>query len=138
MYDPLEYTLPVIARKDVPEGENLCEYCTARCCRYFALPIDTPEDWDDFDNLRWYIMHGRVSIFVDDGTWYLMIHSVCENLQEDYRCGIYETRPNICRAYTTDDCEYDNDTCYDMLFECEQQVHEYAEALLPPRSSTPL
>ena len=32
----------VILRKDLPEGQSLCEYCTAKCCRYFALPMETP------------------------------------------------------------------------------------------------
>ena len=27
-------------RSDIPSDANLCEYCTAKCCRYFALPID--------------------------------------------------------------------------------------------------
>ena len=30
-------------RKDVPEGVVLCDHCTAKCCRYFALPLDTPK-----------------------------------------------------------------------------------------------
>ena len=31
-------------RKDVPKDQVLCDHCTAKCCRYFALPLDTPED----------------------------------------------------------------------------------------------
>ena len=38
-----------IRRKDLPPGHSLCEYCTAKCCRYFALPIDAPET---FTSLR--------------------------------------------------------------------------------------
>ena len=37
-----------IDRDDLPAGKVLCEYCTAKCCRYFALPIETPEDFSDF------------------------------------------------------------------------------------------
>ncbi len=123
----------IVPRSQVPKGENLCNYCTARCCRYFALPIETPTEWDDFDNIRWYMFHGRVSIFVDGGNWYLMVYGDCEHLQDDHRCGVYETRPGICRKYSTDDCEYDSDDCYDKLFETAEQIWEYAEALLPPR-----
>jgi hypothetical protein len=32
----------VPTRDEVPANEILCEYCTAKCCRYFALPIDEP------------------------------------------------------------------------------------------------
>ena len=41
--------LPKIKREDLKPGEFLCDYCTAKCCRYFALPIETPESWKEFD-----------------------------------------------------------------------------------------
>lgn len=122
-----------VRRKDLKPGEVLCTYCTARCCRYFALPIETPTTWQDFDHMRWYIMHGRSAIFVDDNTWYLLVFGDCENLLEDNRCGIYLTRPQICRTYSTDNCEYDNDSVYDKYFESQDQIWEYAEAVLPPK-----
>jgi Fe-S-cluster containining protein len=62
-----------------------------------------------------------------------MVYADCEHLQPDNRCGVYETRPQICRDYTTDDCEYDSDACYDQFFETADQIWEYAEAVLPPR-----
>jgi|GEM_PF-209286 len=122
-----------IDRKDLKPGEVLCDYCTAKCCRYFALPLDTPEDWEDFDHIRWYMAHGRISVFVEDGVWYLMVHGDCQYLQDDNLCGIYQDRPQICRDYTTDDCEYEDDSCYEQFFEDPAQVWEYAEAILPPR-----
>ena len=121
-------------RSKVPEGHVLCEYCTAKCCRYFALPIDTPTTWRDFDYIRWYLLHGRATVFVEDESWYLMVHTDCKHLQPDNRCGIYETRPRICREYTTDNCEYEDDWVYDHYFETPEQVQEYAEAVLPPRN----
>jgi len=115
-------------KSEVPKGECLCDYCTAICCRYFALPIDTPEEAKDYDFIRWFLLHDRASVFVDDGVWYLLVHTNCKHLQSDFRCGIYETRPQICRDYTTEQCEYDEDTVYDMYFETAEQVAEYAEA----------
>ena len=38
-----------LRRKDFPKDANLCEHCTAKCCRYFALPIETPTELDDFN-----------------------------------------------------------------------------------------
>jgi len=84
-------------RTQLAPGENLCEHCTAKCCRYFALPIDTPKTKRDFDFMRWYLLHGRASIFVEEPTWYLLVHTTCKHLQADHRCGIYHTRPQICR-----------------------------------------
>jgi Fe-S-cluster containining protein len=122
-----------VPREKVPPGEVLCAYCTGKCCRYFALPIETPTTWKDFDYIRWYMFHGRVAVFVEDGTWYLMVYADCQHLLPDNRCGVYETRPQICRDYTTDECEYDNDACYDQFFETAEQIWEYAEAVLPPK-----
>jgi Fe-S-cluster containining protein len=125
--------VPKFRRENLKPGQCLCEYCTAKCCRYFALPIDTPTTWKDFDYLRWFMMHGRVSVFVEGETWYLMVHSECRHLLPDHRCGTYDTRPEICRSYSTVDCEYDDDAVYDKFFETPEQIWEYAEAVLPPR-----
>lgn len=84
----------------------LCEHCTAACCRYIALPIDTPTTRRDFDDIRWFMLHEGVTAYVEDGDWYLNIVTTCRHLQADNRCGIYETRPRVCREYTTDNCEY--------------------------------
>jgi Fe-S-cluster containining protein len=121
----------------VPAGENLCDHCTAKCCRYFALPIEAPSCRKDFDYIRWYLLHDRASVFVEDGSWYLLVHTPCKHLQADHRCGIYETRPQICRDYTTDECEFDDDWCYEQYFETSEQIDEYADALHGPQFPEP-
>ncbi len=122
-------------REEVPTGDNLCDHCTAKCCRYFALPIETPTERRDFDFMRWYLLHDRATIFVDDGVWYLLVHTTCKHLQDDYRCGIYETRPQICRDYSTDACEFDDDWCYEQYFETPEQIFEYVEATFDAREN---
>jgi len=117
-------------RKEVPEGKVLCEYCTAKCCRYFALPLDAPEDRTDFEFMRWFLLHERAAVFREDDTWYLLVHTVCRHLQDDNRCGIYETRPAVCREYSTKNCEYEDDWTYEFYLERAEQVAEYTEAIL--------
>ena len=119
-----------IAREDLPPGEVLCDHCTAKCCRYFALPIDKPRAWQDFEYIRWYLLHERAAVFIEDGEWYLLVHTTCRHLRDDQLCGIYETRPQICRDYTTDACEYEDDWVYDHYWETPEQIEEYAEAVL--------
>ena len=121
-------------REELGPDANLCAYCTARCCRYFALPIETPESRRDLDFIRWYLLHDRASVFVEDDTWYLLVHTVCKHLEPDHRCGIYTTRPQICREYTTRNCEYEDGWTYDHYFETPEQVEEYAEALYASES----
>ena len=116
-------------REDLKPGEVLCDYCTAKCCRYFALPIETPEDFEDFEYLRWYLLHGYASVFTEEDTWYLLVHTPCKHLGENNLCGIYETRPRICRDYSTRECEYEDMWTYDRYFETAEQVEEYSNAM---------
>lgn len=83
--------------------------------------------------MRWFLLHERASLFTEGDTWYLLVHTVCKHLQPDNRCGIYVDRPQICRDYTTDNCEFDDDWVYDRYFETSEQVAEYMEAVLPRR-----
>jgi Fe-S-cluster containining protein len=91
--------------------------------------METPTEQRDYDFIRWFLLHDRASVFVDDGTWYILVHTVCKHLQADNRCGIYETRPQICREYHTDGCEYEDNHVYDRYFETAEQVQDYIEAM---------
>jgi len=119
-------------REDLKPDECLCTYCTAKCCRYFALPIATPKDLEDYEFIRWFMLHDRAAVFLEEGSWYLLVYTVCKHLRDDNLCGIYETRPQVCRDYTTDKCEYEDDWVYDHYFETSEQIQEYAEAVLRP------
>ncbi len=124
---------PKPTRAELKPGECLCDHCTGKCCRYFSLPIDSPTTWDDYDAIRWYLAHEKVMIYVEKGTWYLLVMTRCHFLRSDNRCGIYFNRPKICREYKTNNCEYDSDWSFERIFETPEQLWEYAEALLPPR-----
>jgi Fe-S-cluster containining protein len=96
------------------------------CCRYIALPIDEPEDRGDFDDIRWYIMHKNITVFVEDGDWFLYIAADCRHLQPDFRCGIYATRPRICREYTTENCDYHSgEYGWEHHFTCPEHLDAY-------------
>lgn len=114
--------------------ESLCSRCTALCCRYFALQIDTPKDPPDFDDIRWYLAHESVHVFIEDGDWYLAIQTRCTHLLEDNRCGIYEDRPQICREFSTDNCDYHQEAYgFDQYFTAPEQLEAYAQAKLGQR-----
>ena len=121
-------------RKEIPAGKFPCDYCAGKCCRYFALPIDTPDNWKQFDYIRWFLLHENATVFTDDGTWYLLVHTKCKHLDDKTnRCRDYQNRPSICRAYSSAQCEYEDHYVYDQYFELPEQVEEYAEAVLGPR-----
>lgn len=110
---------------------SLCDQCAALCCRYFALPIETPETRNDYDDIRWYLCHENVAVFIEDDTWYVAVMNKCKHLQKDNRCGIYETRPKICRGYSTDNCDYHGgDYNFEKLFTSAEQLWKYAHEQL--------
>jgi Fe-S-cluster containining protein len=121
------------ARDQLKPGECLCDFCSGKCCQYFSLPIDLPTTWDDFDSIRWYLAHGQTLVYTVKEQWYLLVKSRCQYLTDDNRCRIYFNRPKICREYTTDQCEYDEEWSFTRVFETPEQIWEYAEAILPPR-----
>ena len=125
-------------RENLPPGELLCKHCAAKCCRYFALPIETPTEWADFEYIRWYLLHHRAAVFTEDGDWYLLVYSPCKHLREDNLCAIYHDRPQVCRDYSTKDCEYEDDWLYEQYLETAEQVAEYMEAILPKKKGQSL
>jgi len=107
--------------------KSQCEACTGLCCRYFALPIETPEDRGDYDDIRWFLCHKGISVFVEDGDWYINIENRCRHLSnKDNRCMIYNKRPRICRGYSHDDCDFvEGEYDYELHFTDDRQMEEY-------------
>ena len=115
-------------------GSVLCEHCTGVCCRYVALPIEKPTNRRDFDDLRWYVMHEGISVFVEEGDWYVQIAARCRNLEPDNRCASYHTRPMICREYDAGECDYTGgDYQYELLLKTAKDVEQYAAKKLGKR-----
>ena len=114
-------------------GKLLCDECGGRCCRYLALPLDTPETRGDFDDIRWFLAHRGISVFVEKGDWYINIDNRCRYLTRGNRCGIYENRPRICRGYKHAECdlhggEYDYEVHLKSVADLEKYLGERAAA----------
>lgn len=106
--------------------KSQCDQCIGLCCRYFALPIETPEDRDDYDDIRWYLCHKDITVFVEEGDWYINIKNRCKNLTRDNRCKIYNKRPRICRKYRHKDCDFvEGEYDYELHFTTAKQMEEY-------------
>lgn len=107
-------------------GGVLCEHCAAACCRYLAIPLDKPKSRRDYDDIRWYLMHDGISVFVEDGDWFIQFQTRCKNLGEDNRCQVYDMRPEICREYEPGDCDYGGgEYGYDHLFTHARQIEDF-------------
>lgn len=94
-----------------------CEGCKGACCRYVAMEIDTPTEIEDFENIRWYVAHENIEVYVDsEFTWNIEFKTPCKYLLEDGKCSIHEEftknpsvkRPKICSEFTTEFCPHHN------------------------------
>src|SRR5262245_15861309 len=125
--------IPLLTPRFDPSQGPPCHDCTARCCRYFALEIDRPATPRDHDHIRWYLLHEHVAVWVQDGAWFLEIRTPCRHLLPDNRCGIYESRPQICRDHgwpEKDDehpCEYfDAEGGFDLRFQSAEEFDRWS------------
>jgi uncharacterized protein len=117
-----------------PKQGPPCHDCTARCCKYFALEIDRPVTPKDHDHLRWYLLHEHVVVWVQEGDWYLELRTPCKHLLPDNQCGIYETRPQICREYGWPDADSPDEPCeyftgdggYDLFFDSAEAFDRWS------------
>ena len=103
-----------------------CDNCDAKCCKYLAMEIDTPESRDDFENIRWYVAHKDVIVYVDgDGAWHVEFQTPCEYLGEGNKCQIYKKRPKICKTYSQDECHFHNEYEEAHTFHSIEEIDEY-------------
>lgn len=120
------------------EEKKTCESCNAACCRYVALEIDTPETLKDFEDIRWYVAHKNIHVYVEeDGTWNLEFITPCEHLREDNHCDIHEMfvenpklrRPAICGDFDTSQCPHHNPYKEMFSFRSIEDVDKYIEEI---------
>ena len=113
------------------EADNKCGRCTnSLCCHYITQKIETPRTKYDFDCLLWQISHENIHIYKDGREWYLLVQTKCTHLIDPGGlCGIYERRPDICRAHKNDFCEYDQplDDGYELYFKNYDQLRRYCK-----------
>ena len=113
------------------EQLDKCKKCKAGCCQHVALEIDKPTCKSDYDNIRWFLMHKDVKVFIDgDNAWTLEFATKCEHLSADNSCNNYEDRPHICSDYPLDGtlCEFDGeDADREAVFSTAKEFEKYLE-----------
>lgn len=119
--DPLQTTTEMTP-------ENKCSFCVGtKCCSYITQQIDTPRSIRDFDHLLWQIAHHSIQYYKDEDGWYLLVNMPCKHLQSDGGCGIYDTRPMVCREHSNDYCEYDSpaEEGFELFFDGYESLLKY-------------
>jgi len=92
---------------EVSKEQVRCQdHCQARCCRYITVQIRAPKRKCDLDELSWFLAHEQITVYVESRRWHLEVRTRCKYLTADNLCAIYETRPEVCRDYHTETCEF--------------------------------
>jgi len=119
------------------ESVQDCVSCKAECCKSVTVEINTPKTKQDFDEVKWFILHENVMVYIDhDKNWNVEFVTKCKSLGPDNRCLIYEIRPAICRLYPKkgESCVYGTDACK-KRFTTVEEVTAYFEAKQKRRAS---
>lgn len=86
-----------------------CVKC-GKCCNYICLQLNTPKTKNDIDNIRWYLAHKKIRIFIGfKKDWNMQVLTRCEYLNKDNLCKSYikgneQRRPKICQNYSSKKC----------------------------------
>ena len=108
-----------------------CQDCGGKCCRYFCFEIDEPDTYEEFEDVRWYLLHEGVTVHIDDDDWFISIDNRCSMLADDNSCTAYDDRPLICRKYDLENCDQSGgDYGYDEEFTTPEQLEAFARKTL--------
>lgn len=135
-----------------PLMDRRCAKCSARCCRYFSLPIGQPETYEDFEQVRWYLLHRGIAVYIDtEGDWYMLVRNLCRNLRKVagesrdrprsqtakvgpvpvFECKDYENRPIICREFSPKSCDFTRGShAVEEFFDTAADLEAYARRML--------
>jgi len=112
-----------------------CFECNQICCRTTVIEVDPPKTLRDYSDLLFYLYHFDTEIAVADNEgeieWYVEFMSPCRFLSGG-RCMIYEKRPQVCREYDMETCEYNMPERFTYV-RSPEEFFEYLEAHGPKR-----
>ncbi len=112
------------ANKDV----NLCsKKCKGLCCTGISMPTNRPQTKKEIEELRFYVLHEKIEIFIKSNRWYILINERCKNLGKDFLCKDYDNRPLICRDFSRSSCEHWGDF-FDIRLKNEKELMKYLDS----------
>lgn len=112
-----------------------CEHC-GKCCNHVTVEIDKPEDKEDFEEIKWFVLHKNVSVFIDDdGEWNVQFITPCK-ARKDNKCEIHTKRPSICKDYDPEECEFNGEgEYYEIMFTKPSEVEDYMKMKFKKKKS---
>ena len=108
---PVRRKLPIVASDPAQPAQAAQVPCLScgLCCSYVAVDCEDPSTLRGATNILWYLYHDGVSVYTDGEDWMVTFDTRCRHLQDDNKCRIYDTRPEICREFDETSCEVNAD-----------------------------
>jgi len=109
-----------------------CKDCDGKCCNYITIQIDTPKKEIDFEELKWFLCHEGITVYIDnDGDWCVEVITNCKNLDKENKCKIYKTRPKVCSDHHTHECEanLEHGDYFKKIFKTMEDIDNYRNSL---------
>lgn len=109
------------------KNKKLCDDCDD-CCHYVAIEIDKPEDKEDWEHIKWYLLHKNVNVFIDwEDDWFVEFVTSCTALDAKTKlCIIYKNRPQVCCDYSQKTCtQYNNEPAEKKYFKTINDLEKY-------------
>ncbi len=111
--------------------ESECGKCGAKCCKDISLEIDQPEDFEDFENLKWFLAHKKVTIYIDnEDDWLVEFETDCKFLDKENKCTIYDKRYKVCREHCPSTCVVNGgEDFFKRMFKSAEEIDEYMKEI---------
>jgi uncharacterized protein len=112
-----------------------CDECNGECCRDVTVGLDEPENMEDWQDIRWMVVHNNVSVYLDEeGDWVVEFKTPCVKLDKDNKCTMYTNRPVMCRNHELDSCIKNGEgDLHKIRFDTIEEVDEYIEKVVKPQ-----
>ncbi len=108
-----------------PDGKGDCRICKGRCCTYVVVGIPRPRSKVDVDEIRWFLAHENLQVYIEDGDWHLQFYTRCTHLTGQGLCDIYEDRFDVCREHDTETCEMSSGKTDETTFTTTEQFDRW-------------
>ena len=109
-----------------------CIECEGDCCKYVTVKRLYPKRDIDFEELKWFLCHKNVIVYIDyDNVLCVEFRTLC-NFQDPKtnRCMIYKKRPKVCAKHNPKRCEVNvHGTYYRIMFRTVEDIDAFKKAL---------
>jgi len=86
--------------------EKSCQGCS-NCCKYISIIIPAPKNYEDLDEIRWFLLHNARVYLDHDDEWIVEAPLKCNYLDENGRCKMFTPEHYMTRSQDLEEAYQD-------------------------------